>query len=162
MFVLGLYVQSQNARHAKDLAATVVQFDKGSNAPDPNETILKDYVSTHMGATVTYTLQGSYDRTKAAADASAAAQAASSQVYADAQRACSGKTDSLTQARCNTAYIQQHLSTAPSATPVPEPKLADYQVTLQAPFWTADLAGALTLGAIAALAAGLVLGKRRR
>jgi hypothetical protein len=162
----GLYYRAQNAHHAQELANEFVQFNISSPAVNPYGTPLKDFVDSHMGATVKYTLQGSYDRIKAAADASAAAassaQSSNSQVYADAQRACSGHTDSITQARCNAAYIAAHsASITATPTPVPAPKLADYQVTLRSPLWTPDLPGALFLGAVLALLFAVFLTRRR-
>jgi len=160
---LGLYNLSQNNQTAHSLASEIVQVDS-SNSPDTQSvtTDLKDFVKAHMGASVTYTLTGSYNRALAVAQASQAAQDSSTKLYADAQKACMGKTDSLTQARCNEAYIQAHQSSVPAASPVPTPKQSDYQVKLQSPLWTPDLAGALLLGSVVALVAGLLLGRRSR
>jgi hypothetical protein len=107
-------------------------------------------------------LANAYVKAQAAAQASAAAQAANSQIYADAQRLCSGKSDSITQAKCNQDYISKHLANVPLPTPVAEPKAADYQLKLSAPLWTPDLAGAAVLGAAAALVLLLVSGWRRK
>lgn len=159
---LGLFYRAENSKTAHALADEIVQLDNSGADTKSNAADLKAYVSTHMGASVSYSLVGSYNRAVAAEQAAAAAQDPNAKLYADAQRACSGKTDSLTQARCNTAYIQQHLVNSPAPSPLPAPKVADYTVTLHAPFWTPDLAGALFLGAVAALAVGLALGRRRR
>ncbi|HEY2003526.1 MAG TPA: hypothetical protein VGH44_00225 [Candidatus Saccharimonadia bacterium] len=158
--VLGLYNLSENNKTSHALADEIVQIDS-SSSPDVNSVVadLKDFVKTHMGASVTYTLTGSYNRALAA---SQAAQDPNTKLYADAQQACMGKTDSLTQARCNEAYIQQHMTGVPAFSPVPTPKQSDYQVKLHSPLWTPDLAGALLLGAVVALVTALLLGWRRR
>lgn len=160
--VLGLYYRSENAKTAHALADEIVQLDNTGSDTKATSADLKAFVSAHMGASVSYTLSGSYNRALAAAQAATAAQDPNASLYADAQRACSGKTDSLTQARCNEAYIQAHQVTAPAPSPAPTPKAADYRVALRAPFWSPDLAGALLLGAAAALAVGLAMGRRRR
>jgi hypothetical protein len=150
---LGLVFEAKDSHYAHAQANAIVQDDQG--APNPNEGAtaallnLQNFVKTHMGTSVTFALSGSYNRALAASQAASAAQASSSSIYAAAQAACSGKTDSLVQARCNEAYLQSHLPAA-TPTPVAAPKLADYQYNLKAPFWTPDLAGALLLGSLIA------------
>ena len=124
---------------------------------------LKQYAAAHMGAGVNLVLSGSYGRAQAAAKAAAqTASDASAAVYADAQRACSGKTDSLTQARCNQAYLAAHLPSVPAAASVQAPAVASFTYHFAAPLWTADLAGALLAGGIAAGVMALIGLRRRR
>jgi hypothetical protein len=157
----GLYVRSKNASSAHDQASAILRLDSSGAGASSSIESLKTYVHTHMGATVSYTLNTSYQKAVTAAQA-AQAQQSSGNVYADAQRACAGHTDSITQAKCNQAYLQAHL-TGPSPTPVPQPNLTDYQYNLRSPLWTPDLAGALMVGALAALVLGLWrLPKRRQ
>lgn len=164
---IGGYFRYQNGAEARRQAAVIVQIDQqdpapGTSLPAPTPTQqLKAFVAAHTGASVSYILRGSYDRAVTAANAAAQTQSATSQVYADAQRACSGKSDSITQARCNQEYLNSHLSQAAPPAAVAQPKLSDYTVTLHAPLWTADLAGALFLGAGAALIMAVVTGRRR-
>jgi hypothetical protein len=147
----GLYVRAQNQHQAQKLADALVAADKAAQDTKVPLQNLRDYVAAHMGARATVTLQASYDRAVAAAKAQANAQAANDQVYADAQRACTSKADSLVQAHCNQEYLANHLVALPPAGPVVAPKLADYQYSLRAPLWTPDLAGALLLGGAVAL-----------
>jgi hypothetical protein len=98
---------------------------------------------------------------QATAAAVSAASAASAKVYADAQAKCGGKSDSVTQAKCNHTYIAQHLAAVPTATPVAAPRLADFQYSLKSPLWTPDLSGALLLGSLTAFALSLLLTLRR-
>jgi hypothetical protein len=158
----GFYVRSQNAANASSREGDIVTQDLAGADTTASVAALKTYVKNHLGASAEFTLTGAFDKAMAAAKASAAAQSANSQVYADAQRACSGKTDSITQARCNQAYLQQHLVSLPATTPVAEPKIADYQYKLRAPIWTPDLAGALFLGAAVSLVLGLFTRGQKR
>jgi type II secretory pathway pseudopilin PulG len=130
----GFYFQAQAAKVADTKKAQIVQADVAG---------------------------GSYDRAAKAATASTG-QPDTGQIYADAQRACSGKTDSVTQARCNQQYIQAHTSSLPSPSPVPQPKLAEYQHRVSAPLWTPDITGVLFLGALASAGAGLFAIWRQR
>jgi hypothetical protein len=155
----GLYFRAANTHTAKNQAAELVRTDAAGPSAPASLASLKAFVAGHMGASVSFTLQGSYDR--AAAQAAAAATNANSQIYADAQKACGGKSDSVTQAKCNHAYLSAHLTNVAIPTPVPAPKLADYQYNLKAPFWAPDLAGALLLGAVVALGFSLPFGRRR-
>ena len=164
---LGSYFRYQNGVEARRQATAIVQLDQNPATSAQAQTggtapmALKTFVAAHTGSSVSYTLKSSFDRAVTSANAAAQAQTATSQVYADAQRACSGKSDSITQARCNQAYINSHLSQAAPPPPVAQPKLSDYIVNLHAPLWTADLAGALFLGAGAALIMAVVNGRRR-
>lgn len=165
---LGLASEAGDSHFAHTQADAIVTADQAATAEVSQTTIssritgLKDFVRTHMGTSISFTLTGSYNRALAASQAAAAAQSSNANVYADAQRACMGKTDSLTQARCNEAYLQSHLQSQPSAQPT-APKMSDYQYNLKAPLWSPDLAGALLLGALIAFILLLIsLFKRRR
>jgi predicted membrane protein len=157
---LGLASQAKDSHSAHSQAVAIVAADQiGTNVQPSSSTAiagLQDFVKTHMGSSVSFSLTGSYNRALAASQTAAAAQTSNSNVYAAAQAACSGKTDSLTQARCNQAYLQQHLQSQPT-TPVAEPKMADYQYSLKSPSWTPDLAGALILGSLLAMVVFLIL-----
>jgi hypothetical protein len=156
------YARAQNASEAKRQASAIVAQDSVGTLTQPAQDSLQTFVATHTGATVSYTLQGMYNRDLAAAKAAvAAASAANSQIYADAQKACAGKSDSITQAKCNQEYLAKHLQATPAAT-VTEPNIASYQHKVAGPWWAPDLAGALLLGGAAAAALGLVQVTRSR
>jgi len=153
----GLYFRAQNASQAKKSVSQIIATDNTGVSTTTAITNLETYSHSHMGASVSFTLSGSFSRAQAAATASANAQSsASSALYAAAQRACMGHTDSITQANCNTAYIQSHLQSI-NMTTVPQPKLAAYRYSFKSPFWAPDLAGALFLGAAVALALSLIM-----
>jgi hypothetical protein len=162
----GLYAQFNSATSARSQAQAITTLDESDASTVAQVNSLKSYVAEHMGTSVTIQLTGSYNRAQAASasstQAAQAAQSANAQVYADAQKSCMSKADSITQAKCNAAYLQTHLSTAPTPTPVAQPKLSDYQIPLTAPFWTPDLAGALMVGALAAFVVALVVVPKRR
>ena len=151
---LGLYFQAANAHYSHTQANAIVKADQASPAANVNSTPgladLQTFVHTHMGSSVSFTLTGSYNQALKASQAAAAAQSSNANVYAAAQAACSGKTDSITQAKCNQQYLQTHLQSQ-SSTPVAAPKQSDYQFRLKSPFWTPDLAGSLLLGAALAV-----------
>jgi hypothetical protein len=161
----GFYYRTQNTKTAQVKEAyIVVQDSEGADVTAMLDE-LKLYAASHMGSSVKLTLDGSYSRAQAATKAAVvAASAANSQIYADAQRVCGTKADSITLAHCNQDYITKHLANLPAPAPVAQPKLADYQRTIRAPAWTPDLAGALFLGAAAAaiLSAFTFIGGRRR
>jgi hypothetical protein len=167
LLALGLFFEAKDSHYAHSQANAIVASDQV--APDPTAgsgpelTNLQSFVKSHMGTSVSFTLTGSYQRAQVASQAATAAQASNASIYAAAQAACNGKTDSLVQARCNQAYLQSHLP-ASTPTPVATPKLSDYQYHLTAPIWTPDLAGALILGALIAFALLLfsLLKPRRR
>jgi hypothetical protein len=162
LVIIGLWVRNQNATSARNQVTDIIRLDTRGDDVSPNIDSLKTYVQSHMGASAQFTLDGAYQRAGDAAKASAAASSGTGNVYVDAQKACAGHTDSITQAKCNQAYIQAHLSSLPSPTPVAQPKLSDYQYKFTAPIWTPDLAGALFLGGLAALGFGLFRMPRRR
>ena len=154
--VAGLVARQHNQAEAKRLAAAIVSQDVAATSTQAAESELRDYVAAHTGAAATYTLQGSYNRDLSAAKAAvAAASAANSQIYAEAQKTCAGKADSVTQAKCNQDYLAKHLQAVPAAT-VAEPTVATYQRKLTGPWWAPDLAGALLLGGAAGLGIGFV------
>jgi hypothetical protein len=159
--IAGIFFRASSTHTARLQADEIVKSDTAGADTTAAITSLKGFVAAHMGGSVGFTLKASYDRAQAAAQAAAAATTSNSQIYADAQKACSGKSDSITQARCNQAYIAAHLSTAPTPAPVPAPQLATYQYALHAPWWTPDLSGALLLGAAAAAGLGLITRKQK-
>ncbi len=161
LIAAGLFFRASSSHTARNQVTELTKADLAAPTSPTLLANLKTFVASHMGASVSFTLQGSYDRATAAAQAAAVAANATSQIYADAQKACAGKSDSVTQARCNQTYLSAHLTNTPAPAVVPAPKLADYKYNLKAPFWTPDLAGALMLGAVVALGFSLFAGRRR-
>jgi hypothetical protein len=159
----GLYFRGQNATEANRRADAIVEQDLAGQDPTASIAALKAYVQTHTGASVDFTLTGAYDRDLKAYQ-SAKSSTDQSQVYIEAQKACGGQRDSITQAKCVTQYVQARMAAAtPAPSPPPEPKLAKYRYDLNAPLWASDLPGALLLGAvIAALFAVAGLFTRRK
>jgi formate-dependent nitrite reductase membrane component NrfD len=162
LLAASFYVRSRNAATAQAQADQIEAQDTAGSDTTAAFTNLQAYARSHLGVDVNLTLNGSYARAQTAAKAAATASAVNSQIYADAQRACGGKTDSITQARCNQDYLDKHLTNVPQPTPVAEPKLADYQHSIRSPVWAPDIAGALLLGGLAALVLAIVVNTRRR
>lgn len=161
----GLYFMHKNSQYVKTQVAAI-QSEDATATPAADLTIIKSYVSSHMGTSTNFVLTASYNRALTAAQAAQSAAASNAQVYAAAQAACSGKTDSITQAKCNANYLATHLQSQTQSTPTPTPQLADYTYHLSSPLWTPDLAGALLLGGLLALGwwafTGLPSSRRRR
>lgn len=159
----GIFFRASSAHSARLQVDSIVKSDAAGTDTAAAIASLKSFAALHMGASVSFTLQSSYDRALAASKAAAPAPTNSSQIYADAQRACAGKSDSITQARCNEAYISAHLTPAtPAPAPVAAPQLADYKYAFNSPLWTPDLAGALFLGAAFAALAAFLIRQRKR
>ena len=160
----GLYFRGQSSAEAGRRADAIVEQDLAGQNPASAIEALKAYIAAHMGASVDFTLTGAYDRDLATYNA-AKASTDQSQLYVEAQKACSGRSDSITQARCVTNYVQSRLATATPAPSIPpEPKLSKYRYNLRAPLWSPDLPGALFLGAVlsALFAVGGLFVRRRR
>lgn len=139
------YFMYANHRSSDNQAKTIEATDLRGEDVTLDLGKLKTYVGSHIYAGTTVVLAGSYARAQAAASASATAGQTSALVYADAQKTCSGKNDSIVQARCNAQYLSDHLSSVPSATPVPIPQPSDYQYKFISPLWAPDMAGVLLL-----------------
>ncbi len=157
----GIFFRASSTHSARAAADKIVQADTSGTSTASSLAELKNFVKLHMGASVNFTLKTSYDRAVTAATAAAVSASSNTQIYADAQKACSGKSDSITQAKCNQQYLAQHLTNTPAPSPVPAPVLADYQYKLVAPFWTPDLAGALFLGALGSLGFAALMGRNK-
>ncbi len=154
--VTGLAAASANATQAQRQAAAITTQDRAGRDATAARAALQAFVQTHLNASTSLTLSASYQRAQAAAQAAASATVPNAQVYANAQAACAGKSDSITQARCNQQYLATHLVTVSTPTSVLQPKLADYQYTYHSPRWTPDLAGASLAGALVALVLTLI------
>jgi hypothetical protein len=157
----GIYFRAANAHAARQQVSDIIRLDAASQSVATSVASLKVYVASHMGASVNFTLDSSFKRAQAAAQAIANLPDPNAHVYADAQKACSGKSDSITQAHCNQAYLATHLVTTPTPSPVPAPTQSQYQYDLRSPFWSPDLAGALLLGAAVSAIMSLVGNKSR-
>jgi hypothetical protein len=137
-----------NQRQARLQATAIMASDLSGEVVTTQLAQLKAYSQSHLSSSSAVTLTGSYTRAQAAATAAAAAADTSAAVYAAAQKACSGQSDSIVQARCNAQYLSTHLSSIPATTPVPIPQPTAYQYHFTSPFWTPDLAGVLTIATI--------------
>lgn len=157
----GLVMWQNHARATKQVTA-IVAADAAGTDQTAQVALLKAYVASHMGSSTTVQLAGAYARAQAAAAAAAQASAANAQIYAEAQRACAGKSDSIVQARCNQEYLAKRLIVVPQSAPVTAPDPASFVYKFSSPIWYPDLAGALVLGGLVALVWAFVGGKRRK
>lgn len=165
LVLAGMLVVGFNQRQASQKVSAIEAADMAGQPVETLRKDLADYAALHMGVRVSYELTGSYNRavdsTKAAV---AAASAANSQIYAEAQKQCAGKTDSVTQARCNQEYLASRLQPTNSPNLI-APQLSNFKTTVVSPAFAPDLAGALLAGGILACLYGifnLITQRRRR
>lgn len=142
---LGTQLQAQD-KAGQDVAAAKQKFT--------------DYAKRHMGVRATVFLDTSYRKAIDAARA-AATPAVNAQIYSQAQAACGGKSDSVSQSKCVSAYIASN--SAPSANPQPMtmPDKQSYTVTAVGPNWNLSFAGVSLLLSLASFTMGCYLAALR-
>jgi len=133
--------------HASDLAKTIKTKDASALDVSAESTILQAYVDKHMGSTQKLVFEGSYKRAMDSYQATSSPQS-NGKVYAEAQAACAGRTDSITQARCVQAYVASHSTPSSNPQPMAKPKKSDYTKVYKAPGWTGDSTGIALLVAL--------------
>ena len=163
VLLAGAAITSRQYNHAiASDVATLLAGEHSGSATAVTPATIQVKVHQHMATRATFVRQEAYNTAVAQAQVSAQAQATNSQIYAAAQAACGGKTDSITQAKCNAQYLSQHLVTVPTAAPLVAPKLGDYTYDFRAPVWTPDTTGLLAGGALLLVIIGVVINIRRR
>lgn len=147
VMALGLAAHDRSSSRAQ--AALIVQQD--SAGQDVSQAIgqLRQFVAGHMGSSVSFILNGAYERQQQTAQAAAQPQT-SGDVYQQAQAACASIKIAVQQAQCNQNYLNSHLQAA-APTPVTAPNQADFSYVLVAPVWTPDAAGILLALSVLAL-----------
>jgi dihydroxyacetone kinase DhaKLM complex PTS-EIIA-like component DhaM len=138
--IFGLAQLNMNTRHALRLRDQIINKDQAAQPVAQDIATLTDYVHSHMRTDVKFELAGSYQRAVTAAQ-----PAVNGAVYAQAQSACSGRSDSVTQARCVTDFVSRRL---PATPPAPPPDRAKYTYDIHSPAWTPNAAGSAFLLAL--------------
>ena len=139
LVALGLVAHNHSSARAQ--AALIVQQDAAGKDVSQSIAVLRGYVGSHMGSSVSFVLNGAYERQQQAAQAAAQPQT-TGDVYQQAQAACASIKNAVQQAQCNQNYLNSHLQAAtPAVSPVAAPNQADYSYMLAAPVWTSDTAG---------------------
>lgn len=147
----GGWLATSNHKEAQTQANAIVAKDNSGQAVDADLSILKTYAATHTNGGIKVTLSASFQRAQAQALAQSEAAASSTKLYSEAQQACSGRTDSITQSRCVQDYVSKRLVAAPAPSQVAAPKASDFVFAYGSPLWTPDAAGSCLLGGVAAL-----------
>lgn len=145
LLALGGLLYRNNAVSTQSQVTAIMANDKASKPIDVQIKKLTIYTKTHMNASTSFALQGSYSRAYSAAQAAALQQTkAGAQVYSDAQANCSAKVDSIQLSTCVTNYIAANATPnqAPAAITLDKTK---YMRTLTAPKWSWDLSGILIM-----------------
>lgn len=140
-------------KHASRMAVKILGQDVAGGDTQASRDALSSYSKSHMGTSQKLFLIGSYTRAKA--EASAAINPISNgKVYAEAQKTCSGRTDSISQSKCVQVFITTHMVANPNPKLLPQPKAADYTKTYPSPGFSFDSAGISILIALASVVAG--------
>lgn len=148
-FGFGVYQLFQSQQAAKSLQDTIVAKDASGYDTAAEQAQLVTYTASHMQTGRTIFLEGSYARAKAAAE-KASVSVANGSVYSQAQAACGGgHADSITQAKCVSAYVSSHAQPAANPQPVSLPSQADYTRKFASPVWNPSFGGiALLVGGV--------------
>jgi hypothetical protein len=157
---IGLSMLASYRSQAVQAAQSIISKDAVGDDTTADIKALTDYVHGHTRASVSFTLDGSYNRAVAAAQQTAAGGSGNASAYSTATAACTQR-DPVKTANCITAYIQTH--TAPGAQPsaVAMPDKSKYTYNLNAPGWAPDAAGLSLLAAAILLVLTLYLGFMR-
>lgn len=155
LLAVGFGARYQNSTTLRSLVEVVIAMDSsGKDTASPLKSA-RDYAAGHMSAPIRIILQASYERAVEKAKAAVTPPVNNAEVYAQAQRVCGTKTDSVTQARCNQNYIASRLAPAETPSPAELPKISDYTYDLKPPLWTSDVAGVSFVLSAVLLFAGL-------
>lgn|GEM_PF-914096 len=160
LWLVGLYSQNMNHVESNRQVQVILDADLAGQPVADKITMLRAYVKNHLGATIDFSLTGAFNRAQVAAqaytDAVARAQQANSEIYAQAQAACAGIKNAISQTKCNQDYLNSHLQDVHIPDPVPVPVESDYYYKLISPPWTADVAGALYVDAVITLVLAII------
>lgn len=170
LLALGGLLYRNNAVSTQSQVTAIMANDKASKPIDVQIKKLTIYTKTHMNASTSFALQGSYSRAYSAAQASALQQTkAGAQVYSDAQANCSAKVDSIQLSTCVTNYIAANSTPNQAVAATVSIDKNQFIRTFKSPAWTWDVSGVLiTLGLVGlalwflALMSKLLLGTSRR
>ena len=145
-----------NQQSVSDQMNQMAAYDAQGKATTAQQQQLKQFIESHTGLSAQLFLQSSFERAEEAAKA-AANPSSSGQLYAQAQAACGGKSDSVTQARCVQQYIAARGPANPNPQPVVAPSRADYTFEAKSPMIVADTVGLLLIAMVALALIGLVI-----
>lgn len=159
--IFGVAFALSHQHQANHLAAVITAADQGGQDTAGAQQTLSAYVHHHMGVSETVFLEGSYDRAVQAAQG-ASNPSSNGQVYADAQAACAGHADSITQANCVQAYVAAHAAPSTNPQAVAQPTKMAFTKKFTGPSWTADTTGVAFLVMLATIAMGFAQALARR
>jgi hypothetical protein len=159
--LVGIFLLGNNAKRANLIKSQILAKDEAGEDVEQDIERLARFSARHMNSSVELYLETGYKR--ATSEAYAAAQPdVNGQVYAEAQSACAGRSDSITQAECVRSYASARLTPAEQK-PIVLPDRSRYEFAFKSPIWTPDLAGILlALSAVGLLGIGWMIGIRTR
>lgn len=147
--LIGLVELGVTRNQAISQAQSIIAKDKVGDDTKADLTKLTDYIHNHTRTSVTFTLEGSYQRAAQAAQQAAIPQA-NSNVYAAAQAACNSKNP-VAMATCIQTYVQTHAPAGAQPHPVALPDVNAYTYHLNSPAWAPDVVGISFLVALIGL-----------
>lgn len=143
----GLWQMVSSRNQAVAMAQKIIAKDDAGDNVTSDLADLKSFVDGHTRASVTFVLNGSYNRAVQQAQQTAAGGSGNASVYQAATAACTSKNPVAT-ASCITNYVQSHATPGQQPQPVQLPDKSKYHYVLNAPAWTFDTAGIALLAAV--------------
>ncbi|MFI5240646.1 MAG: hypothetical protein ACHQUB_02970 [Candidatus Saccharimonadia bacterium] len=134
--LIGLGISQQ---YVVNSAQHIIALDKVGSPTEAEIAVLTAYVHTHTRASVTFSLDGSYQRAVQAAELASQPQANAS-VYPIALSICQVKNP-VTTAQCIQNYVQTHAPAGSNPQPVVLPDHNTFVYSIDSPAWAPDLAG---------------------
>ncbi len=152
----GLVGIGLNRQHVVSAAQSLIAKDKVGDDTTADLKALGDFVHNHTRASVTFSLDGSYQRAVQAAE-QAAVPTSNSAVYNAALKNCQVKNPVAT-AQCIQNYVQSHAAPGAQPKPVTLPDHNAFVYHLNSPAWAPDLVGLSFLAVVICLALTAWLG----
>lgn len=157
--ILGLRYNNITAYNMRDRLMS--EDARGEDVREEVETELRDFVFSHMNASLNIVLNGQYTRDTESAQIDAD-QSIDSSIYDEAAQSCDREGQLTTEnAQCVQDYVQERID---GDFEVDLPSREAYSYTFHSPAWTYDVPGLALLGAAlsALMSLGLYLRKQLR
>ena len=140
-----------NSQRTAELESHIISRDMAGADVQAELTQLRQFVFSHMNASVEFELAASYERAVAAARQAGV----SGEAYAQAQTACGQEvgTSSVDQVACVQNYLASRVGNTDESASLPE--RSQFNHALVSPTWSPDLAGLGLLATLIFLGAGI-------
>lgn len=160
LFGVALLGMRHNDLTSFDMKKRIVEKDNAGKDVQQDIEALREYSFTHMNASRSFVLRGSYERAKTKARAEND-NSIDGSVYEAAQAECDREGQRTTEnAECVQQYVQQRLSDTDNSVNLPHKRRFSY--TFHSPVWTTDIPGISIAASILSLLTGGVIYIKRR